>query len=126
MNALLVAGTRIVILALIAYSIAIITEQRKRKVSNIVTSFITLGIIFDIIATAFMISGSSNSPFSLHGILGYSSLAGMLIDTVLIWRHRIRHGKEAEVPASLHKYSRYAYIWWILAFITGGLLVLFK
>ena len=126
MNSLLVAGTRIVILALIAYSIAIITEQRKRKVSNIVTSFITLGIIFDIIATAFMISGSSNSPFSLHGILGYSSLAGMLIDTILIWRHRVHNGKETEVPASLHKYSRYAYIWWILAFITGGLLVLFK
>ena len=126
MNALLVAGTRIVILALIAYSIAIITEQRKHKVSNIVTTFITLGIIFDIIATAFMISGSSNSPFTLHGILGYSSLAGMLVDTVLIWRHRIQNGKETEVPAWLHKYSRYAYIWWILAFITGGLLVLFK
>jgi len=126
MNALLVAGTRIVILALLAYSIAIITEQKKQQVNNIVVVFISFGIVFDIIATAFMITGSSNSPFTLHGILGYSSLAGMLIDTILIWRHRITQGKTAKVSATLHKYSRYAYIWWILAFITGGALVLFK
>ena len=49
-----------------------------------------------------------------------------LVDTILIWRHRIKHGKEAKVNAGLHKYSRYAYIWWVLAFITGAALVLFK
>ena len=126
MNSFLIAGTRIVILALIAYSIAIITEQKKQQVNNIVLVFISLGILFDIIATAFMITGSSKSPFTLHGILGYSSLAAMLIDTILIWRHRITQGNTMKVPAILHKYSRYAYIWWVLAFITGGALVLFK
>ena len=124
MNALLVAGTRIVIIALISYSIAIFTEQKKQLVNNIVLIFITLGIITDIIATIFMITGSDNSMFTPHGFLGYSSLAAMLIDTILIWRHRIRHGKEAQVKAGLHKYSRYAYIWWVLAFITGAALVL--
>ena len=124
MNALLVAGTRIVIIALISYSIAIITEQKKQVVNNIVLIFITLGIVTDIIATAFMITGSDNSLFTSHGILGYSSLAAMLIDTILIWRHRIRNSKESQVNAGLHKYSRYAYIWWVLAFITGAALVL--
>jgi len=56
MNILLVMGTRIVILALIFYSIAIITEQRKQIINNVVLTFITLGITFDIIATAFMIA----------------------------------------------------------------------
>ena len=126
MNALLVAGTRIVVLALVFYSIAIITEQRKKVVNNIVIAFLTLGIIFDIVATAFMIAGSNNSPFTLHGILGYSSLAAMLLDTILMWRHRIKNGISGIVPARLHVYSRYAYIWWVLAFITGALLVLFK
>jgi hypothetical protein len=73
-----------------------------------------------------MIIGSSNTPFTLHGWLGYSSLTAMLIDTVLIWRHRLKDGAKAMVSSSLHLYSRIAYIWWILAFITGGLLVLFK
>jgi len=126
MNVLLQYGTRIVILALIAYSIAIITEQRRHLVTNTVVIFISLGIILDITATAFMIAGSSNTPFTLHGLLGYSSLLGMLIDTGLIWRHRLKSGKTTRVPDRLHLYSRYAYIWWILAFITGGALVLFK
>ena len=126
MNVLLITGTRIVILALVFYSIAIITEQRKRLVNNTVLVFITLGIIFDILATAFMIMGSSNTPFTLHGILGYSSLTAMLIDTILIWRHRIRYDRDTPVKSGLHTYSRYAYIWWILAFITGALLVFLK
>jgi uncharacterized membrane protein len=126
MNILLVYGTRIVVLALVAYSIAVITEQRTHRVSNTVLGFITAGIVLDITATVFMITGSGNTPFTLHGILGFSSLSGMLIDTLMIWRHRWQQGAEAEVPVKLHLYSRYAFIWWILAFITGGALVLFK
>lgn len=126
MNLSLILGTRIVILALIAYSVGIITEQRKQIVSNVVLGFLTAGIILDITATAFMIIGSSNTPFTLHGLLGYSSLAAMLVDTILIWRHRIRSGRTEKVGPGLHLYSRLAYIWWILAFITGGLLVLMK
>ena len=126
MNIFLVYGTRIVIFALIAYTIAVITEQRIKRVSDSVLWFLSAGIILDLTATTFMIIGSSNSPFTPHGLLGYSSLAGMLLDTILMWRHRIRQGSPAEVPKYLHLYSRYAYIWWILAFITGALLVLYK
>jgi hypothetical protein len=126
MNILLVYGTRIVILALIAYSVAIIAEQRTHKVSNSVLWFLTAGIILDITATVFMIKGSSNPVFTLHGVLGYSSLLGMLIDAILIWRHRISTSSSTSVSRGLHLYSRYAYIWWILAFITGAALVFFK
>ena len=126
MNIFLSYGTKIVILALLAYSISILTEQKTHRVSNRVIIFITLGILFDITATVLMIVGSSNTPFTLHGFIGYSSLAAMLLDTIFIWKHRINWGQEVTVPKSLHLYSRYAYIWWIIAFMTGGLLVLFK
>ena len=126
MNIFLSYGTKIVILALIAYSVAILTEQKIHRVSNRVIIFITAGIILDITATVFMIIGSSNTPFTLHGFIGYSSLAAMLVDTVFIWKHRLSLGSEEAVPRSLHLYSRYAYIWWIIAFITGGLLVVLK
>ena len=87
-------GIIIVQLALVCYSIAIITEQRKKLVSVFVLSFLTAGVVFDIIATSFMILGSSRGLFTVHGTLGYSSLLGM-----------------------------FAYIWWIIAYITGALLV---
>ena len=126
MNIFISYGTKIVVLALIAYSVAILTEQKIHHVSNRVLIFLTLGIILDIVATTFMILGSGNTPFTLHGFIGYSSLGAMLIDTVLIWRHRLKSSATEEVPKRLHLYSRYAYIWWIIAFITGGLLVMFK
>ncbi len=122
MKPILIAGTTIVNLALIAYSIGIITEQRTHRVSPRVISFLTVGVVFDVVATACMIIGSSNSPFSLHGLLGYSSLTAMLTDTALAWRHRLAHG-EAEVTSGFHLYSRLAYIWWVAAYITGATLV---
>lgn len=126
MNTLLSIGTKIVILALIAYSVAIITEQRRHRITNIVLGFMTAGIILDIAATTFMILGSSNSPFTPHGILGYSSLLAMLIDATLFWQYRLSRGSSVDVTRGLHFYSRLAYMWWILAFITGSVLVLSK
>jgi len=122
MKPVLIAGTVIVNLALISYSVGIITEQMKRRVTPRVLGFLTTGVDFDIIATACMIIGSENSPFTLHGILGYSSLTAMLVETALAWRHRLRSG-EVEVPRGLHLYSRLVYIWWLLAYVTGAALV---
>jgi hypothetical protein len=126
MNVLLRMGSGIVILALAAYSVAIITEQRKRHVINAVLTFMTVGIVLDITATAFMILGSTNPPWTLHGILGYSSLAAMLLDAILLWRHRLVHGAATEVSKSLHLYSRVAYVWWLLAFATGAAISISK
>ncbi len=126
MNIYLQLGTSIVFFALLAYSIGIITEQRIAIISRRVIIFLTLGVLFDITATIFMIIGSDKGGFTLHGFIGYSSLLGMLLDATFMWIRVAKEGINAQVPRRLHLYSRYAYIWWILAFITGGLLVLFK
>lgn len=126
MNTYVQIGTIIVVLALISYSIAIFTEQRKKRILKTVLIFLSLGVLLDITATTFMIIGSSKGPLTLHGILGYSSLAGMTLDAILIWRQKINNGLGTSVPAGLHQYSRYAYLWWVAAFITGGLLVAFR
>lgn len=126
MNILLRIGTTVVIFALAAYSVAIVSEQRKRVLSKTVLSFLTLGVLLDLVATTFMILGSSKGAFTLHGVLGYSSLAAMFTDAVLMWRLKSKAGINSVVPPSLHLYSRYAYVWWVMAFITGGLLVAFR
>ena len=92
MNVYVNIGTKIVFLALLFYSVGIFTEQKKKHVTNIVLGFITLGIIFDITATTFMIIGSSNEMFTVHDVLGYSSLTAMMFDAVLLWRYRLIKG----------------------------------
>jgi hypothetical protein len=123
MNPLARTGAVIVVFALASYTVAVLTEQRRRLVTPIVLLFLTLGVLLDVTATAFMIAGSSKGPFTLHGLLGYSSLAGMIVDAGLIWRFRLNHPQTAPVPRGLHLYTRAVYVWWIAAFVTGGLLV---
>lgn len=124
MNTLSIVGATIVTLALISYSIGILTEQVKKKLIPRVLIFITLGVILDITATAFMILGSKNSPFTPHGFIGYSALFLMLIELVRIWQTYNKLGINADVPKGVHLYSRYAYIWWVVAYITGSLIAM--
>ncbi len=126
MKSLAIFAATVVTLALISYSIAILTEQRKKLVINRVLVFLTLGVVLDISATIMMIIVSENSPFTIHGILGYSSLTLMLIDAILLWRFRIRRGAGEVVSRGVHLYSRIAYIWWVLAYITGTMMVMMK
>ncbi|MFC2151597.1 hypothetical protein ACFLSE_03645 [Bacteroidota bacterium] len=119
-------GAIIVTLALISYSIGVITEQKNHKVVKNVLLFITLGVILDITATTCMIIGSSNTPFTLHGFLGYSALLAMLIDAILIWKFYKKNDSNTDVPKTLHRYTLLAYLWWVVAYITGSMLVMMK
>ncbi|MEI6900340.1 MAG: hypothetical protein WCL00_10720 [Bacteroidota bacterium] len=123
MNPYALTGIIIVQFALISYSIAIITEQRKKEVTTFIMAFLAIGVILDITSTIFMIIGSSRGPFTLHGILGYSSLTGMLIDAIILWRFFRNNPQGTTVSRTAHLFSRAVYIWWIAAYITGALLV---
>jgi hypothetical protein len=120
MNSTLMLGSGVVTFALIFYSIAIITVQKTHIISSVVLIFITLGLFSDILSTLLMIIGSNYKFISFHGILGYSALAGMLIDTVLIWKLRLKN--QSEVSKKLHTYTRVAYIWWVVAYISGSVI----
>lgn len=119
-------GAFIVTLALISYSISVFGERKRRHITKTILSFLTVGVLLDITATICMIVGSTNSPFTLHGSLGYSALTLMVIDTILIWRFYKTYGFNLEVPAGLHKYTLISYSWWVIAYITGSLLVMAK
>lgn len=123
MNPLSKTGAAIVVVALASYTLAVVPEQRRRRATPRVLLFLTVGVLLDVTATLFMILGSSKGAFSLHGVLGYSSLAAMIVDAGLMWRLATSAGPGAEVPRGLHLYTRAAYLWWVAAFITGGLLV---
>jgi uncharacterized repeat protein (TIGR03987 family) len=123
MKPILIIGTTIVNLALISYSIGVLSEQKNKIVSLFSISFITTGVVFDIVATVCMIIGSTHTALSSHGLFGYSALLLMLIDCVLLWKYRISKGEAIIVSKALHLYSRFAYIWWVVAYLTGAVLI---
>ena len=124
MNSVSMTGAFIVTLALLSYGIGSISLQRFKKISKGVLWFLSLGVVLDITATIFMIVGSQNTPFTLHGFLGYSALLSMLTDLFLILRVYRREGLNCIISKKLHLYSRIAYGWWVIAYITGSLMVI--
>lgn len=126
MNPILITGTRIVIIALIFYTIGLTKEIKKKSLSKSILIYFSIGLFFDITATALMIIGSPNSPFTLHGFIGYSALLAMTIEVFVLWRLYLKNVSPVAIPGNIHKYTVFAYIWWILAFFTGGLLVVLK
>ncbi|MBN1183936.1 MAG: hypothetical protein JXB49_16710 [Bacteroidales bacterium] len=126
MNIFSIIGAGIVTLALISYSVGIISGQKAKKVTGIVLTFITIGVALDITATSFMIIGSTNSPFTFHGFIGYSALLAMLLDMVLLWRLKSKNGLNSETGKSISLYSLVAYIWWVVVYFSGGLMVMVK
>ncbi len=118
-----IIGSMVVTIALIFYSMGFITLNKKKLVISNVLFFYTAGVTLDITATILMIIGSSRGMITAHGIIGYSSLLGMLMDTTLLWKYNLKEGPEKKVSQTVHLYSRIAYIWWVIAYITGGLLV---
>ena len=114
-------GVVIVSFALVFYSIAIITEQIKSAASKMVLAFLTAGLCCDITSTLYMIVGSHNIPLTVHGVIGYSALLAMLIETLMIWGHW-RKNRSAKVPRGLHLYTRIAYGWWVIAYVAGGII----
>lgn len=118
-----ITGSMIVTLALVFYSIAFSKERKQKRVTSNILLFYTIGISLDVTATIFMIIGSSKGLLTLHGFIGYSALLTMLTDTYLLWKFNLKFGSDKQISKGLHLYSRIAYIWWVIAYITGGLLV---
>lgn len=109
--------------ALMLYTTGSLKQQRARRAPRGALGFLTAGVVFDVMATTLMVLATRRAELTLHGALGYTALAAMLADTVLLWRHRARDG-EAEVSRPLHLYSRAAFAYWVIAYFTGAALVM--
>lgn len=119
MKTILLLGSVVVTLALVSYSVAFFKFHRFKRVSRQVLLIQTLALLFDLAATSMMIIGSENSPFTLHGMVGYSALFIMIFDTIFFWKRR-----SSDNPGWLLKFSTYAYTWWVLAYLTGTYLAI--
>ena len=123
MNPTLVWAIIVVTFAFVFYSIAVISEQRKHYISKRILQFLTVGVLLDISSTTLMIIGSRKIPLTIHGFIGYSALMVMLIDAILMWRFWLK-GSGSDVPRNLNLYTRFAYSWWVIAYIAGAIIAM--
>jgi len=124
MSLIILAGVVLIHVAAVLYTIFIIKELKYKRATHGVTRFITAAVIFDISATSCMMIGVDENYFTLHGVLGYTALTIMVIDAILIWKHRAKHGSEVRFSKALHRVSLYGYMLWVLAFATGEYIAL--
>ena len=125
MKPILIAGISIVNLALISYATAIIIQSRKKLINRHVLTFLTIGVLLDITSTICMIIGSGK-VISFHGVIGYLSLAGMLTDTIFSFHHVSKYGINSVLPKKFIRWSQAAFLYWVLAYITGAILVMVR
>jgi len=118
MNPILMTGVSIVFMALSAYTVAFVAQLRSHSPRRLLRISLTVGVGLDLTATSFMIAGSRNFHLTFHGLWGYSALALMALDMVLVWR-RYRASPADAIPLGLRRYSVFAYAWWVLAFFAG-------
>ncbi len=126
MSPILTAGVSIVNLALLSYTISIIILIRKKNIGKSYLSFLTIGVLFDITATICMIIASGNKGITFHGLLGYSALLGMIIDLFLSYRFSIKSVTKQTVNPAFKTATILIYTYWIVAFITGAIIVMIK
>jgi hypothetical protein len=121
LNPTIIKAVIVVTCALVSYSTAVITEQRKSSITKFVLIFLTLGVTLDITSTVLMILGSNH--ITIHGFIGWSALTVMLVDAVLVWRYWAKN-KSAAVSRGLNLYTRLAYGWWVVAYIAGAIIAM--
>ena len=127
MDTVILLGVIFVHLALIFYTLFIIKEFKIQKATNSIVFFLVTAVIFDIIATSCMMIGSTaETYFTVHGILGYIGLTAMIVDAILIVKHRMQSGADKLFSKGVNIYSKLSYAWWIVAFVTGVMVAMNK
>ncbi len=126
MNSVSLYGAFIITFSLLSYGIGSISLQRFRLVTKGVLFFLTTGVVLDVVAVTFMIFGSGNSFVTLHGVLGYSAFLVMLLDVIWNWKFFKKHGSDVFISRQLLLYSKAAYFWWVIAYMTGSLLIIWR
>ncbi|MCY1722203.1 hypothetical protein OU798_17750 [Prolixibacteraceae bacterium Z1-6] len=126
MNPLAIVGAFIITFSLLAYGIGSISLIRFKIVGSIVLIFLSLGLVFDMAAIALMIVGARETSFTLHGLLGYSAYLVMLVASIGVWRVYFKHGIDSRITKPLLRYTKFAYLWWVIAYFTGSLIILWR
>ncbi|HNW96995.1 MAG TPA: hypothetical protein PKK00_01125 [Bacteroidales bacterium] len=126
MNPILLTGISVVNIALVFYTTAFIIARRKKIISKLFFSILLIAVSFDITATTLMIIGSSKGPLTLHGIIGYTSLGAMIFEAITFYLLIKKNDFGKIFSNKSLKVFTFIFIYWVLAYITGAILIMLR
>jgi len=109
-------------LTLVLYTFAIYLEKKRKLVTSKVLVLQISALAFNIAAVVVMSLESKQALSSTHGIIGYTSLFAIVVNTISTIRFYVKNGPYTRIPLRVRLYSTITYAWWLVAYITGGLL----
>lgn len=119
-----VVGAFIITLAFFAYGIGSVTLERFRLIGSVVLIFLSLGVLFEVIAILLMAVGGKSTINPLHMIIGSGAFLLMLVNTIWAWFTYFKSGIDAPVKRSLLFYTKFAYLLWVIAYLSGIVLLI--
>lgn len=126
MNPLALIGAFIITLSFLAYGIGSISLVRFKSIGSIVVVFLTLGVLFDVVAITLMSIGAEGTPYTLHGLVGAIAFLMMFVDAIWAWIVIVRRGRDSKAQKKHILYTKIAYLFWVLAYFAGSIIVIWR
>ncbi|WP_321373072.1 hypothetical protein [uncultured Draconibacterium sp.] len=126
MNPLAIIGAFIISLSFLAYGIGSISLVRFKSIGRIVVVSLTMGVLFDLTAITLMSIGAGGTPYTLHGLVGAVAFLVMLVDTIWVWVVIVRRGRDSKAQKEHILYTKIAYLFWVIAYFAGSIIVIWR
>ncbi|PIF05795.1 MAG: hypothetical protein CSA36_05205 [Draconibacterium sp.] len=124
MSFIFIVGAFFMAFSLLFFGIATISIMRFKILSLWILLLMTLGMIFDVTAIILMIKGAKDLVFSLHRLLGYTAEIAMAVSLFMVWREFARKGLNSTISSKVIRITKIAYLWWLVIYIAGSLMVI--
>lgn len=115
---MLIIAIVLVVIALVFYSLSVLTLQRKKQASPKILKFQALGLVLDCTGTLFMFNIRAGFSWSVHAFI---SLLALLLMALEVWF--LKRYMNQEVPKWFLRFSKVSYAYWLLIFIFGSSLI---
>ncbi|MEI8080444.1 MAG: HsmA family protein [Actinomycetes bacterium] len=123
MSPTLIFAMASILLAASIYTMAVFSERAAGVLKPWHLALFWAGLVFDTIGTSLMAEIAGGWRFDLHGVVGMSAIALMLIHSV--WASIALGFKQQRVLHTFHRFSIMVWGLWTFALVSGFAMVIF-
>ena len=113
-----------ILLAAVLYTIAVFSERASRVLKPWHLALFWAGFVFDTAGTSLMADIAGGWRFDLHGVVGMTAIALMLIHSV--WASIALGFKHERTLNSFHRFSIVVWALWMFALVSGFVMVFLR